>query len=108
MFTEKSGTATSSTSVEIDLRADAFGRIFGLGSQGLLVQLDPSTAALVAQEQTGFSAANSSWALLTWNSDLYFFAGGSVSEYDLATHTLTNVGQVGVDVVGASAAPCIH
>jgi hypothetical protein len=91
----------------LDIRADAFGRIFGLGTDGDFVQIDPSTAALVAQDKTGF-VSGGSWALLTYNDAIYFFAGGAVSQYDLATQTLTPVGNVGIEVVGASAAPCIH
>jgi hypothetical protein len=93
----------------LDIRADAFGRIFGFGPDSTLVQIDRDTAALVAQVQTSFAPmGGASWALLTWNADLYLFSEGDVGRYDLATQIVTRIGNVGVTVVGASAAPCIH
>lgn len=92
----------------LDVRADPFGRIFGLGSGGTFDEIDRSTAALIAEDKTSFAGGGSSWALLTYNHAIYFFAGGAVSQYDLAAKTLTPLGDVGVSVVGASAAPCIH
>jgi hypothetical protein len=91
----------------LDVRADPFGRIFGLGSAGSFDQIDRETAALVAEDMTSFSSGPS-WALLTYNDAIYFFDGGQVSQYDLATKKVTPVGSVGITVVGASAAPCLH
>ncbi len=106
------GTVTpppAASSYPLDIRADAFGRIFGFGPDGTLVQIDRNTAALLAQDQTSFAPmGGASWALLTWNDDLYLFSEGDVGRYDLATQTVTPIGNVGVTVVGASAAPCIH
>jgi hypothetical protein len=97
-------------SYPIDIRANAFGRMFGLSKHGLFVELDPRTAKVVAQNQTTFTAKLGSWALLTWNDDFYFFAGEQVSKYDVASNTVTPLGPVagGTFVFGASAAPCIH
>jgi hypothetical protein len=92
----------------LDIRADAFGRIFGLGAAGTFAQIDPQTGAVLSQHQTNFSSGTSSWALLTWNSSIYFFSGGAVSQYDRQTNQVTPVGNVALTVVGASAAPCIH
>jgi hypothetical protein len=90
----------------LDIRADAFGRIFGLGNQGTLVQIDRATGAVVAEDATSFRASN--WALLTYQTELYFFSGSDVSRYDLGTKQLTPLGTIGILVVGASAAPCVH
>jgi len=101
--------APIASSYPLDIRADAFGRIFGLGPDGTLVQIDRETAKLLAQDQTAFApSGGASWALLTWNDDLYFFSEGAVSQYDLSTKRVTPKGDVGFVVVGASAAPCIH
>jgi hypothetical protein len=91
----------------LDIRADASGHIFGLGSTGTFVELDRTTAAVVSQQETSF-AGGGSWALLTYNEGIYFFGGGAVSQFDRATGVLTPLGDVGFDVEGASAAPCIH
>jgi len=95
------------TQFPLDVRADAFGHIFGLSETGLFVQIDRETAALVAEDTTTF-ASGGSWALLTYNDAIYFFAGGDMSRYDPTTKKVTPIGNVGVAVVGASAAPCIH
>jgi hypothetical protein len=91
----------------LDIRADAFGRIFGLARGGGFVEIDRTTAALVAEDHTGF-VSSGTWALLTYNDSIYFFAGGAVSKYDLATKNVMPVGDVGIAVMGASAAPCLH
>lgn len=97
--------APTPTELVLDIRADAFGRIFGLGQHGTLVQIDPATGQVVAEDATGFDASN--WALLAYGTDLYFFSGSDVSRYDLGTQQLTALGNIGVQVVGASAAPCL-
>jgi hypothetical protein len=91
----------------LDIRSDPSGRIFGLGSMGTFVEIDRTTASIVSQVTTSFGGGGS-WALLTYNDGIYFFEGGAVSQYDRATGTLTPLGDVGFDVEGASAAPCIH
>lgn len=89
----------------LDIRADAFGRIFGLGQHGTLVQIDRTTGTVVTEAATGFNASN--WALLAYGAELYFFSGSDVSRYDLGTKQLTTLGNIGIQVVGASAAPCL-
>jgi hypothetical protein len=91
--------------IVLDIRADAFGRIFGLGEYGTLVQIDRTTGKVVAEDATGFNATN--WALLAYGTELYFFSGSDVSRYDLGTKQLTPLGTIGIAVVGASAAPCL-
>jgi hypothetical protein len=101
--------APIASSYPLDIRADAFGRIFGLGPDGTLVQIDRETAKLLAQDQTSYAPmGGATWALLTWNDELYLFSEGAVSQYDLSTKKVTPKGDVGFIVVGASAAPCIH
>ena len=39
---------------------------------------------------------------------IYFFAGGTIYLFDLASQALQMVGQVNDTIVGASAAACIH
>jgi hypothetical protein len=99
--------APAPTAFPLDFRADAFGRLFGLSQGGAFVQIDRTTAALLAEDTTSFNSG-SGWALLTYDSAIYFFAGGNVSQYDLAKKTVTPIGSIGVDVVVASAAPCLH
>lgn len=93
------------TELVLDIRADAFGRIFGLGQHGTLVQIDRATGNVVAEDMTGFNASN--WALLAYGGALYFFSGSDVSRYDLGTKQLTPLANIGIPVVGASAAPCV-
>jgi hypothetical protein len=91
----------------LDIRADAFGHIFGLGDGGALVTIDPTTGKVVAHDETPFRSVGA-WALLTWDANLYFFSNDVVSQYDRRTRKLTERGRVGIRVVGASSAPCVH
>ena len=95
------------TDLTLDVRANAFGRIFGLGTTGSFVEIDRKTAARISEDDTGF-VSRGAWALLAWNDTFYFFSDTAVSQYDSTAKTLTNLGSVGIQVVGASAAPCIH
>jgi len=91
----------------LDMQGDAFGRLFGLSSSGQLLQIDSATAALMGEDQTLFTAQGS-WAVMTYNEQIYFFAGGTIYLFDLASQALQMVGQVNDTIVGASAAACIH
>jgi hypothetical protein len=99
----------SSNHYPIDIRANAFGRMFGLSSDGLFIEIDKSNATILAQNQTTFREMGS-FALLTWNDDFYFFNGANVSKYDVATNSLALVDTLpgAPTIVGASAAPCLH
>jgi hypothetical protein len=108
------GMASPSAST-LDLASDAYGRLFTLGTDGTLYELDPTTGVLRGADHTGFDGING-WtngvngtALMAYGSQLYFFAGdsGGVSRYDLTTKTLYPVGAVNQLVVGASATPCL-
>jgi hypothetical protein len=93
----------------VDLRSDAYGRLFALATGGVLEQLDPATGAILGEDATGFEATQGGWALMAYDGELYFFGGdtGGVSRYDVASKALFPVGQVNQVIVGASATPCL-
>jgi hypothetical protein len=92
----------------VDMKVDAYNRIYGLGDTGVLTQFDPSTGDVIGQDLTGFDGTTGGWALMAYEDSLYFFGGdyGGVTRYDVATKTLTPIGQVNQTIVGASAVPC--
>jgi hypothetical protein len=92
----------------VDMKVDAYNRMYGLGNTGALTQFDPSTGDVMAQDQTGFDGTTGGWALMAYEDSLYFFGGsyGGVTRYDVATKTMTPIGQVNQTIVGASAVPC--
>jgi hypothetical protein len=87
-----------------DMQGDALGHLFVLGEQGHFLELDSKTAAVLVDVQTAFSAGD--WAVMTYGNSVFFFGDGEVSLEDVANDTLTLIGNTGVPVVGASAAPC--
>jgi hypothetical protein len=93
----------------VDLKVDAFDRLFGLANDGSLIQIDPATGAILGEDHTGWNGQGSGSAMLTWGGDLYFFEGGTgnVSRYDLASKTSKPMGSVSVSLVGAGSAPCV-
>jgi hypothetical protein len=95
----------------VDLKMDAYERLFALSIDGTLVQIDPATGAIVGEDHTGFDGVSTggNWALMTFGDQLYFFSGpsGAVGRYDLSSKSILPVGQVDQEVVGASAVPCI-
>jgi hypothetical protein len=94
----------------LDIKVDAFGRIFGLSNGGLFVEIDPTSGALIGQNATSFSTAGD-WALLTYDGQIYFYGGSGPSTeyvYDLATNNVTTVGTIDDGIVGASAAACVQ
>ena len=88
-----------------DMQGNANGRLFVLGEQGQLEELDSSNAAVLLDTQTSFRAGD--WAVMTYGDQVFFFGDGNVSLEDIATQTLTPLGSTGIPVVGASAAPCV-
>ncbi len=91
-----------------DMQADAYGRLFVLSRQGVLAEVSSTNAQLLGLDVTTFTGGQTSWAVMTWNDSVYFFGGDQVSQFDLATQQLTFLGLVSDNVVGASAAACIH
>ncbi|MGO8997933.1 MAG: hypothetical protein ACLQVI_31825 [Polyangiaceae bacterium] len=95
-------------SFPVDMQADAYGRLFVLSEEGVLIQVDAVTGAVIGQDQTSFQAAGS-WAVMTWNDEIFFFGGGEAYRYDLTTKQVIDLGDIVDDsIVGASAAACIH
>ncbi len=90
-----------------DMQGDALGHLFVLSPTGQLLELDSANADVIVNDQTTFSGAGS-WAIMTYGSQLFFFGSGFVSLEDIATQTLTPLGDLGIQVVGASAAPCVE
>jgi hypothetical protein len=92
----------------LDLKTDAYGRLFGLAPDGVLSQLDPATGAVLAQDQLELDPASTA-VLLTYGTDLFVIGGesGVVSRYDLDTKAFVPVfGLLHQTIVGASAPSC--
>ncbi len=92
----------------VDMRADPHGHLLILEEHGLFLELDAMTGEVLSGDHTTFDSMTGSWALLSWNDEILFFGGSQVSRYDLATHQLRQIDNLGFAVVGASAAPCVH
>jgi len=93
------------------ITVDAYGRMFAVGPDGTIDQLDPATGAIVGQDVTGLDASSEleyALSLMAWGDQLYVFVGtsGALTRYDPATKTLHPLGQVNQIVAGASAAAC--
>jgi len=103
-------TSPSAASFPVSMAMDPYGRLLALASDGALMQLDPATGAIIAEDQTGFDAQGKSSALLSYGSELYFLGAdsGTISRYDLATKALFSVGQENDTIVGAGATPCLQ
>ena len=101
------GPTTPSIAPDVAMTSDAYGRIFALGGDGTLWELDPTTGAVLGEDHTGFDGSNGD-AMMSYDGSLYFFDGlGGVSRYDLAAKALFPMGEVNQDVTGASAMPCL-
>jgi len=88
-----------------DMQGNAQGDLFVLSNDGQLLELDSANAAVLLNVQTTFQAGD--WAVMTYGNQVFFFADGVVSLEDIATQTLTTLGNTNIPVVGASAAPCV-
>jgi hypothetical protein len=108
-----------------DVKADASGRLFALTYDGALLDIDATTGAIVAEDNTGFlppgvNTCYMPWAspyelcgipmLLPYDGALYLIGGSenSVARYDLTAKTLEPVGQVATDIWAVSAMTCVH
>jgi hypothetical protein len=89
----------------IDMQADLTGHLYGLSDDGFVLEMDVNTGAV---ETTGEVPVNpdDSWAIMAYETDVFAFSGSTVFQYDFATHTSSLVGDVGIEVIGASALPC--
>jgi hypothetical protein len=88
------------------MQGDALGHLFVLSRSGQLLEVDSANANVLINDQTTFSGG--AWAIMTYGSQLFFFGSGFVSLEDIATQQLTPLGNLGIQVVGASAAPCVE
>jgi len=89
----------------IDTQADLLGHLFGLSEDGLMLEMDVSTGAVLSTGEVALNA-QSSWAVMAYENLVYAFSDSTVLRYDPATHTSVRLGDVGIEVVGASAVPC--
>jgi hypothetical protein len=100
---------SSGTPALIDAKVDAFDRMYALGIDGTLEQLDPTSGEVLGEDHTGFQGTTTGSAMLVWGTELYLFQGGTgnVSRYDLASKTSTPVGAISMALVGAGSTPCV-
>jgi len=92
-----------------DTQADLFGHLFSLTAAGQLSELDVATASVLRVSNTGFPGAGSSWAVMTFNDEVYLFGDSNVARYNFTTHSADMLGSVSppTTIVGASAVPCL-
>jgi hypothetical protein len=92
----------------LDVKSDAYGRLFACDAAGTLLSIDIMTARVSGEDQTGIQAGPAN-ALLTWNDELFMFtqAQGLITRYDVKSKQATMVGAVGDTIAGAGAAPCV-
>jgi hypothetical protein len=93
---------------------DAFGRMFALTyEEGYIVQIDPTTGAIVAQDQTGDPSgygACGATGLLAYDGAFYLLGSceNDVVRYDLATGTLKPTGTLIENILAVGAVPCVE
>ncbi len=99
---------TPTVGYPLDIKADAYGRLFACDAAGTLLSIDLATARVLGADRTGIQAGPAN-ALLTWNDRLFMFtqAQGLITRYDLKSQQATMVGAVGDTIAGAGAAPCV-
>jgi hypothetical protein len=93
-----------------DMQADLLGHLFVFTADGFLTEIDATTAAVTSSSQTGFPpSGDETWAVMTYQNQVYMFADLQVARYDDTTHTAVVLGSLtGTgDIVGASAVPCV-
>ncbi|MBK6691437.1 MAG: hypothetical protein IPG50_04435 [Myxococcales bacterium] len=93
----------------VDIKSDAYGRLFAADASGLLLSVNASTGQILGRDETGI-ASGGSWALLVYEEQIYLFTGarGQVHRYDIATKQASQLGNTGHTIVGAGAAPCLR
>jgi hypothetical protein len=91
-----------------DMQADLLGHLFVLTNDGVIEEIDAMTGHVAGVEETPFVNTGESWAIMTYQANVYLFADSMVASYDFASSQATMLGNVGGDfiVVGASAVPC--
>jgi hypothetical protein len=93
-----------------DAQADLTGHVFVFVYGGLLEELDATSGRVLGADETGFVASgnDASFAVMTYEDDVYLFADGAVARYDFTLHAPVPLGSVHglTDVFAASAVPC--
>jgi hypothetical protein len=97
--------APPSGTFPIDTQADLMGHLFGLSDDGLMLEMDVNTGAVLSTGMVNLPQG-SSWAVMAYENQVYAFSNSTVFQYDPSTGTSVEVGDVGIEVIGASAVPC--
>jgi hypothetical protein len=72
-----------SSAYPYDMQADLLGHLFILAPDGLLVEVESATGAVIEQDMTGFPGVYvGSWAIMSYRDQVYLFGGESVARYD--------------------------
>jgi hypothetical protein len=101
--------ASTSPETGFDMQADLSGHLFVYTPDGVVAELDATTAAVIDSRAVGFPPfSDSSWAIMTYQDEVFLFGDLQVARYDRASRTATVLGTVTgtSDIVGASAVPC--
>jgi hypothetical protein len=99
-----------------ELTGTGDGRLFAYcvqqsGSGGLIAQIDPTNANVIAQNPLKVGAAAAGFAYAFWGGSFWIFtstddATSTVTQYDLDTLTETNVATLPDSIVGAGVSTC--
>jgi hypothetical protein len=89
----------------IDTQADLTGHVFALSDGGQVLEIDIASGAVLQRGQVPVRPSQS-WAIMTYQAQVFVFNGSEVFRYDPATQASELVGDVGITVIGASAVPC--
>jgi len=96
--------APPATSFPVNLTADTSGHLYAYSPLGLVQEIDQATGSVLQAVDTGV-ATTSTWATITYGTELYLWAGSHVIGYDLAAHRRTSDREVGVAAEGAGSFP---
>jgi hypothetical protein len=86
----------------VNLTAGSDGMLYAFSPLGLVVEIDPSTAAVVRSVDTGVTS-DGTWATIAYGSKLFLWVDSEVVGYDLASQSRTGENDAGVAAIGASA-----
>ena len=95
-------------SFPLDMQGDARGRLYGFAEDGVLLEIDSASGAITQEVQAEKTSGLNSWAVMTYEDQVFLFTDTAVALYDVSTQIATVRGDIGVTVVGASAAPCLR
>lgn len=98
-----------------ELTGTGDGRLFAfcvptMGTGGVIVQIDPKTAKVIAQNQLKVGMSSDAFAYAFWGNSFWIFTSGgattTVTQYDLDTLTESNVTTLNDVIVGAGVSTC--